>query len=78
MVNLEAEAKQPEFKRQAQEWASIVQNLDLNLFVFVGRWSKQKGVNLRMVLMMRPKGVDGIPQKVKPHIMLRMYVREQA
>jgi alpha-1,3-glucan synthase len=38
-----AEAMRPEHKRQAQEWAGIAQDPNSNLFVFVGRWSKQKG-----------------------------------
>ncbi|KAJ3818641.1 glycoside hydrolase family 13 and glycosyltransferase family 5 protein [Lentinula raphanica] len=42
----EAERARPELKRQAQEWAGIEQNPNSNLFVFVGRWSKQKGVDL--------------------------------
>ncbi|KAF8843644.1 glycoside hydrolase family 13/glycosyltransferase family 5 protein [Paxillus ammoniavirescens] len=41
-----AEAQRPEMKRQAQEWAGIKQDPDADLFVFVGRWSKQKGVDL--------------------------------
>ena len=41
-----AEAARPEFKRQAQEWAGIKQDPNADLFVFVGRWSKQKGVDL--------------------------------
>ncbi|KAF4623027.1 hypothetical protein D9613_002379 [Agrocybe pediades] len=41
-----AEAARPELKRQAQEWAGIAQNPNSDLFVFVGRWSKQKGVDL--------------------------------
>ncbi|KAF8522241.1 glycoside hydrolase family 13 and glycosyltransferase family 5 protein [Hysterangium stoloniferum] len=41
-----AEAARPEFKRQAQEWAGIKQDPNSDLFVFVGRWSKQKGVDL--------------------------------
>ena len=45
-IDLRAEAKRPELKRQAQEWAHIAQNQNANLFVFVGRWSKQKGVDL--------------------------------
>jgi len=45
-VDQEAESKRPEFKRQAQEWAGIAQNPNSDLFVFVGRWSKQKGVDL--------------------------------
>ncbi len=45
-IDAEAEAKRPEFKRQAQEWAGIKQDPKADLFVFVGRWSKQKGVDL--------------------------------
>ncbi|KAK8853442.1 hypothetical protein IAR55_004148 [Kwoniella newhampshirensis] len=45
-VDQEAESKRPEFKRQAQEWAGIKQDPNADLFVFVGRWSKQKGVDL--------------------------------
>ncbi|KAF7323001.1 Modular protein with glycoside hydrolase family 13 and glycosyltransferase family 5 domains [Mycena chlorophos] len=41
-----AEAERPELKRQAQEWAGIAQDPKSDLFVFVGRWSKQKGVDL--------------------------------
>jgi len=41
-----AEAQRPEMKRQAQEWAGIKQDPNSDLFVFVGRWSKQKGVDL--------------------------------
>jgi alpha-1,3-glucan synthase len=45
-IDQEAEAARPELKRQAQEWAGIKQDPDSDLFVFVGRWSKQKGVDL--------------------------------
>ncbi|KAI6005611.1 glycoside hydrolase family 13/glycosyltransferase family 5 protein [Pisolithus albus] len=45
-IDQEAEAKRPELKRQAQEWAGIKQDPNADLFVFVGRWSKQKGVDL--------------------------------
>jgi alpha-1,3-glucan synthase len=45
-IDDEAEAKRPEYKRQAQEWAGIKQDPNADLFVFVGRWSKQKGVDL--------------------------------
>lgn len=45
-VDQDAEAKRPEQKRQAQEWAGIKQDPKADLFVFVGRWSKQKGVDL--------------------------------
>ena len=45
-IDQEAEAARPELKRQAQEWAGIKQDPKSDLFVFVGRWSKQKGVDL--------------------------------
>ncbi|KAL1410802.1 hypothetical protein Q8F55_001744 [Vanrija albida] len=45
-VDQVAESKRPEHKRQAQEWAGIKQDPRADLFVFVGRWSKQKGVDL--------------------------------
>ena len=45
-IDQEAEAARPDFKRQAQEWAGIKQDPNSDLFVFVGRWSKQKGVDL--------------------------------
>jgi alpha-1,3-glucan synthase len=45
-IDEEAEAARPELKRQAQEWANIKQDPNSDLFVFVGRWSKQKGVDL--------------------------------
>ncbi|KAG6914135.1 hypothetical protein DXG01_002246 [Tephrocybe rancida] len=41
-----AEASRPELKRQAQEWAGLELHPDSDLLVFVGRWSKQKGVDL--------------------------------
>ncbi|KAF8580884.1 glycosyltransferase family 5 protein [Ramaria rubella] len=45
-IDQAAEAARPELKRQAQEWAGIKQDSKSDLFVFVGRWSKQKGVDL--------------------------------
>ncbi|KIY70932.1 glycosyltransferase family 5 protein [Cylindrobasidium torrendii FP15055 ss-10] len=45
-VDEASEAERPEHKRQAQEWAGIKQDPESDLFVFVGRWSKQKGVDL--------------------------------
>ncbi|KAH8602698.1 cell wall alpha-1,3-glucan synthase mok13 [Bisporella sp. PMI_857] len=45
-IDLDFEAKRPELKRQAQEWAGLVQDPDAQLFVFVGRWSMQKGIDL--------------------------------
>lgn len=40
------EANRPELRRQAQEWAGLTQDPEAELFVFVGRWSLQKGVDL--------------------------------
>lgn len=45
-VDENAESKRPEDKRLAQEWAGLKQDPNAELFVFVGRWSKQKGVDL--------------------------------
>ncbi|QDS69285.1 hypothetical protein FKW77_002461 [Venturia effusa] len=45
-VDPEYEAGRAELKRQAQEWAGLEQRADAELFVFVGRWSVQKGVDL--------------------------------
>ena len=45
-VDAEFEAGRPELRRQAQEWAGLEQNPNAELFVFVGRWSMQKGVDL--------------------------------
>jgi alpha-1,3-glucan synthase len=44
-VDLEFEAGRAELRRQAQEWAGLDQNPEAELFVFVGRWSTQKGVS---------------------------------
>jgi alpha-1,3-glucan synthase len=40
------ESTRAEPKRQAQEWANLDQRADAELFVFVGRWSEQKGMFL--------------------------------
>ncbi|KAG0152207.1 hypothetical protein CROQUDRAFT_85940 [Cronartium quercuum f. sp. fusiforme G11] len=45
-IDAEAEAKRPEDKRKTQEWAGLKQDPDAQLFIFVGRWSLQKGVDL--------------------------------
>ena len=45
-VDQELEAAKPDLKRQAQEWAKLKEDPDADLFVFVGRWSQQKGVDL--------------------------------
>jgi alpha-1,3-glucan synthase len=41
-----SEGLRPEKKRLAQEWAGIAQVPAAELLVFVGRWSKQKGIDL--------------------------------
>ncbi|KAF1817463.1 putative alpha-1,3-glucan synthase [Eremomyces bilateralis CBS 781.70] len=45
-VDREFEAGRGDLRRQAQEWAGLEQNPTAELFVFVGRWSMQKGVDL--------------------------------
>ena len=35
-----------EWRKQAQEWAGLTVDPQAELFVFVGRWSMQKGVDL--------------------------------
>lgn len=40
------EASRGDFRRQAQEWAGLDVDPTAELFVFVGRWSNQKGVDL--------------------------------
>lgn len=45
-VDKEFEASRGELRRQAQEWAGLEQDPKAELFVFVGRWSLQKGVDL--------------------------------
>ncbi|WVN90024.1 uncharacterized protein L203_105256 [Cryptococcus depauperatus CBS 7841] len=59
-IDQEAESKRPENKRQAQEWAGLKQDPNADLFVFVGRWSKQKGVDLIADVM--PSLLDKKPQ----------------
>lgn len=34
------------FRTQAQVWAGLEENPQAELFVFVGRWSMQKGIDL--------------------------------
>ena len=45
VVDQELEDAKPNLKRQAQDWANLKQDLKAELFVFVGRWSQQKGVD---------------------------------
>jgi alpha-1,3-glucan synthase len=45
-VDMTFESGRAGLKRQAQEWAGLEQRADADLFVFVGRWSMQKGIDL--------------------------------
>lgn len=45
-VDRNLEAQRPAQKRQAQEWARLESNPEADIFVFVGRWSMQKGIDL--------------------------------
>lgn len=45
-VDPEFEQSRGELRKQAQEWAGLEVNEKAELFVFVGRWSMQKGVDL--------------------------------
>jgi alpha-1,3-glucan synthase len=45
-VNETTEAQRGELRRKAQEWAGLEVDPNAELFVFVGRWSLQKGVDL--------------------------------
>lgn len=45
-VDPEFEASRGDLRRQAQEWAQLDINPNAELFVFVGRWSMQKGIDL--------------------------------
>lgn len=47
-------------KLQAQRWAGLTEDLDSDLLVFVGRWSKQKGVDLIADVM--PEILSARPQ----------------
>ncbi|CAG8424933.1 unnamed protein product [Penicillium salamii] len=46
VIDTEFEAGRVAFKKQAQEWAGLNVDPEAQLFVFVGRWSMQKGVDL--------------------------------
>ncbi|PVH93295.1 glycosyltransferase family 5 protein [Periconia macrospinosa] len=45
-VDPEYEASRGDLRRQAQEWAGLEVDPKAELFVFVGRWSNQKGIDL--------------------------------
>lgn len=45
-INPVTESERAILKRQAQNWAGLEQRADADLFVFVGRWSMQKGIDL--------------------------------
>lgn len=46
VIDPDYEAGRADLKRQAQQWAGLDVNPKADLFVFVGRWSLQKGVDL--------------------------------
>lgn len=45
-VDVERENERGNLKRQTQEWAGLAVDPDAELFVFIGRWSVQKGIDL--------------------------------
>ncbi len=45
-IDHDFEAKRPVLRRQAQQWAQLEQDAKAEMFVFVGRWSMQKGIDL--------------------------------
>jgi len=45
-VNLERERERGALRKQAQEWAGLNVDPNAELFIFVGRWSMQKGIDL--------------------------------
>lgn len=45
-IDQESESKRGALRKQAQEWAGLEVDPTAELFVFVGRWSLQKGVDL--------------------------------
>jgi len=45
-VDAEFEATRPRLREEAQRWAGLEVKPDADLFVFVGRWSMQKGIDL--------------------------------
>ena len=44
-IDAELEASKPGLKKEAQKWAGLTEDPKADLFVFVGRWSQQKGVD---------------------------------
>lgn len=52
-----AESARGDLRVQAQKWAGLDVNPDAQLFVFVGRWSEQKGVDLVSTHYMAPEQV---------------------
>lgn len=45
-IDHDFEANRPVLRRQAQQWAQLEQDAKAEMFVFVGRWSMQKGIDL--------------------------------
>jgi alpha-1,3-glucan synthase len=46
VINEEQEAQRGALRVQAQEWAGLQSDPEAELFVFVGRWSVQKGIDM--------------------------------
>ncbi|KPI40742.1 Cell wall alpha-1,3-glucan synthase mok11 [Cyphellophora attinorum] len=46
LVDESFEEQRAGFRQQAQEWAGLDVNPNADLFIFIGRWSKQKGVDV--------------------------------
>lgn len=45
-IDTDFEAARPKYRLEAQRWAGLEEDETAELFVFVGRWSNQKGVDL--------------------------------
>lgn len=45
-IDRDFEANRPVMRRQAQQWAQLEQDAKAEMFVFVGCWSMQKGIDL--------------------------------
>ncbi|KAJ9408695.1 putative alpha-1,3-glucan synthase [Paecilomyces variotii] len=54
------EARRIALKQQAQEWAGLHQDASAELFVFLGRWSMQKGIDI--IADVFPSVLDGYPR----------------
>lgn len=46
IIDHDFEANRLVLKRQAQQWAQLEQDFEAEIFLFIGRWSMQKGIDL--------------------------------